>query len=252
MTSPGQVAGATQEAAGQTASTAKDQAAQVSGAATSAAADVVGTTKEQAGAVAGEAASQVRDLLDQTKAQVQEQAGGAQQKLGESLRTLSDELKSMGDGSGSGSGPAAELARTLADRGSSLADYVSTKQPGELLQDLRSLAARRPGGFLLGALAAGVLAGRLTRGATASSSSSSSTPPVDGTSTADYAPIAYQTAAPEPVVPVGGYAPLDTPLADPLDDAGLPTSEYAGGTVYPAPVTTSTTGTTAYGTGSGL
>lgn len=172
MSSPGQVAGATQEAAGQTASTAKDEATQVGSTAVGAATDVAGTAKEQAGEVASEAISQLRDLLDQTRSQVTDQAGGAQSKLGESLRSLSDELRSMGDGSGSGQGPAAELARTLADRGSSLAEQLSNRQPGELVQELRSFAARRPGGFLLGALAAGVVAGRLTRGATASGDSS--------------------------------------------------------------------------------
>ena len=231
MTSPGQVAGATQDAAGQTASTAKDEAAQVGGAATAAAADVAGTTKEQAGAVAGEALSQVRGLLDQTKSQVSEQAGGAQQKLGESLRSLADELRSMGDGSGSGSGPAAELARTLADRGHGLAEYVSTKQPGELLQDLRSLAARRPGQFLLGALAAGVVAGRLTRGVTASSSGGPSTQPapLPIAPATDFAPIAYQTAEPEPVVPVLGHSPLADDVT--ITPAGPAASTYSPGTV---------------------
>ena len=254
MTSPGKVAGATQDAAGQTASTAKDQAAQVSGAATSAAADVAGTAKEQAGAVAGEAVSQVRGLLDQTKSQVSEQAGTAQQKLGDSLRSITDELRSMGDGSGSGEGPAAELARTLEARGAfadrrreiaALADTISTKQPSELLQDLRTFASRRPGAFLLGALAAGVLAGRLTRGVTAASGDSTpSTPrtpaalPPGDLGAEPYAPIAYQTAEPTPVT--GGYA--DVPVLDDDLAAGPPTTH------------TGATGTTSstYSTGQGL
>lgn len=199
MSSPGQVAGATQDAAGATASTAKDEASQVGSAATSAAADVAGTTKEQAGAVAGEAVNQVRDLLDQTRAQVTEQAGTAQAKLGESLRSLVDELRSMGEGSGNGQGPAAELARTLADRGSAFADMISDKQPGELVQELRTFAARRPGGFLLGALAAGVVAGRLTRGVKdASSSDDSGTSALPARTTTAYDDVAladpYDTA----------------------------------------------------------
>jgi hypothetical protein len=47
-TSPGQVAGATQQAAGQTATTAKDEAAQVGQVAAAAASDVAGTAKQQA------------------------------------------------------------------------------------------------------------------------------------------------------------------------------------------------------------
>lgn len=181
MSTPGQVTGATQQAAGQTASATKDEAAQVASTATAAAADVAGTAKEQAGTVAGEAISQVRDLLDQTKAQVSEQAGGAQDKLGASLRSLSDELRSMGEGSGSGSGPAAELARTVAERGTAFADYLSSKEPGELVTELRALASRKPGGFLLGALVAGAAVGRLVRGASAAASDDSASRPIDRT-----------------------------------------------------------------------
>ena len=167
MSSSGQVAGATQQAAGQTASAAKDEAAQVKGTATAAAGDVAGTAKEQAGAVAGEAASQVRGLLDQARTQVSEQAGGAQSKVSEGLRSLAAELEDMGQGSGSGSGPAAELARQVAERGYAVADYLGNKNPMELVQELRTFASRRPGAFLLGALGAGLLTGRLVRGATA-------------------------------------------------------------------------------------
>jgi hypothetical protein len=111
---------------------------------------------------------------------VNEQAVNATGKLGESLRSLSDELRSMGEGSGTGSGPAAELARTVAGKGDAVATFLDGKQPGELLQDLRSYASRNPGTFLLGALAAGVVAGRFVRGAKADSDTAQ-TPNAAGT-----------------------------------------------------------------------
>jgi len=169
MSSPGQAKAATQQAAGQTAAAAKDEASQVTTTATSAAGEVAGTAKEQAGAVAGEAASQVRGLLDQARTQVSDQAGGAQSKLSEGLRSLAAELEDMGQGGGSGSGPAAEVARQVAERGYAVADYLGSKNPSELVQELRAFASRRPGAFLLGALGAGLLTGRLVRGATADS-----------------------------------------------------------------------------------
>jgi len=169
VSSPGQVAGATQQAAGQTAAAAKDEASQVTGTAASAAGEVAGTAKEQAGAVAGEAVSQVRGLLDQARTQVTQQAGGAQGKVSEGLRTLAAELEDMGQGGGSGTGPAAEVARQVAERGYAVADYLGSKDPMELVQELRRFASRRPGAFLLGALGAGLVTGRLVRGATASS-----------------------------------------------------------------------------------
>jgi hypothetical protein len=46
-----------------------------------------------------------------------------------------------------------------------LAGWLEQREPGELLDEVRALARRKPGTFLLGALAAGVVAGRLTRGA---------------------------------------------------------------------------------------
>ena len=163
----GQTASAAKDAAADTAAAAKEQVSQVQDAATGAASDVAGTVKEQASAVAGEAATQARDLFEQTKAQVSEQAATAQSQLGKSLAALATELTQMGSGNGTGDGPAADLARTLGERGQSVAAYLAAKQPGDLVTDLRSYAARRPSSFLLGALAAGLVTGRVVRGATA-------------------------------------------------------------------------------------
>lgn len=189
VTSPSQVAGATQDAAGKTAGAAKNEAAQVGQAATSAAADVAGTAKEQVGAVTGEAVSQVKDLVGQARGEFSQQAGNATAKLGDSVRALVAELHEMSS-AGQKQGPATEVVRQLAERGDKLADYLSNKQPSDMLQELRSFASQRPGGFLLGALAAGVLTGRVVRGATAAgkdSPSGSTYPAVGGGSTYDTA-----------------------------------------------------------------
>lgn len=174
-TNPSEVKDAGKQAAGETAATAKDEAGQVASAASSAASDVAGTAKEQAGAVAGQAVTEFKDLLDQTMSQVNEQAGGASKQLGASLGDLTGQIRAMGEGSADGSGPAAELARTIADKGEAFAQMLSSKEPGELVADLRGYAARNPGTFLLGALAAGVVAGRFVRGVKADSDSSPST-----------------------------------------------------------------------------
>ena len=167
-TSSGQAAGAAKQAAGQTTSTAKDEAVQVGQTATAAASDVAGTAKEQAGQVAGEAVDQVRMLADQAKDQVSQQAGQATQQLSDRLRALAGEVRDMGQGKAQPSGTVAGLAQQLADRGEQMADYLAGQGPGGLVQDLRTYAARRPGTFLLGALAAGVATGRLVKGASAS------------------------------------------------------------------------------------
>ena len=55
----------------------------------------------------------------------------------------------------------------------SFADRLQNREPAELLDEVRSFARRKPGLFLLGAAAAGVLAGRLTSGVRAAHADSS-------------------------------------------------------------------------------
>src|SRR4051794_10016249 len=62
------------------------------------------------------------------------------------------------------SGLAADLVREVSGRATALSRHLDTREPGELLDDVRRFARQRPGTFLLGALAAGVVVGRLARG----------------------------------------------------------------------------------------
>ncbi len=63
-----------------------------------------------------------------------------------------------------GSGLAADVAHQVAERARSLSRHLDGREPSELLDDVRRFARQRPGTFLLGALAAGVIVGRLARG----------------------------------------------------------------------------------------
>ncbi len=228
-TSPGQVAGATQQAAGQTATTAKDEAAQVGQAAASAASDVAGTAKQQAGQVAGEAVNQLRSLTDDARSQASQQVSNATEQLSTKVRSLAGEMRDLGQGKGDANGTVAGLVQQLADRGEQLADQISARGPGGLVQDLRSFAARKPGTFLLGALAAGVLTGRLVKGATADSTPSGSSTGTTGTgsgATPYPEPDLSLTAAP----PIAPFTPVattqettylgDVPVAH-SDDSGI-------------------------------
>jgi hypothetical protein len=99
-----------------------------------------------------------------------------------------------------------------------MASHLDGKEPSELLDDVRQFARRRPGTFLLGALAAGVVVGRLTRGAKAAQDKS----PADraGTST----PSSPSTGAPTQVgiVPEVDRSAVAYTDAD-LDNAGTQT-----------------------------
>ena len=138
-----------------TTQTAKDQAG-----------NVASTATDQAKNVAGEAKTQARNLMGEAQTQVREQTNQQKQKASGGLRSLSDELRYVADGQGtSQSGIVNDLARQASDKAQELASWLESREPGDLVEDVRSFARRRPGAFLLGAAVAGVVAGRLTRSA---------------------------------------------------------------------------------------
>ena len=125
--------------------------------------------REQASGVAAEAGRQGRDLLRQAQNQLEEQAAQGQQRLAAGLLSLSDELSSMADGSTQG-GAAADLARDAASRARDAGQWLGGRRPAQVVDEVQSFARRRPGVFLALAAAAGLVAGRLTRGIKAASS----------------------------------------------------------------------------------
>jgi len=152
---------------------AKDEAKNVQQTAVQAGSQVASTATDQAKQVAQETQRQAKDLLDQGRTQVREQAISQQQKAGQSLSSLAQELRGLADGTSSGApGPARDLLQQGAGIVESFAGKLQNREPAELLDEVRNFARRKPGMFLLGAAAAGVLAGRLTRGVTAAHSDS--------------------------------------------------------------------------------
>jgi uncharacterized protein YjbJ (UPF0337 family) len=145
---------------------AKDQAGQVADTAKQAGTQVAGTVKEQAGEVTAEAGKQAKQLLSQAQSELSEQAGATQQRVSEGLHALADELHGMAKNSDQ-DGPATDLARQAAEKAHQAAGWLADRDPGALLNEVRSFARRKPGAYLAIALGAGVLAGRLTRGLTA-------------------------------------------------------------------------------------
>ena len=176
---------------------ARDEAGEVGRTAADAGKQVAGTAAEQAANVAQEAKAQARDLVGEARGQVGDQARMGQQKATDGIRTLGRELREMADG-GQQSGTASEVARQAADRADRFADWLGQREPGELVEEVRTFARRRPGAFLLGAALAGVVVGRLTRGAVDSARADSG-PAVPraygptGSQTTGYETTGYQT-----------------------------------------------------------
>ena len=149
---------------------AKDQAAQVGQGAVQAGQHVAGVAKEQAATVGAEAGRQAKDLLSQAHSEISQQASTQQQRLAQSIRSLGDELHKLTQPGEQASGPAADLARQGAQHTREFASWLEQREPGEVLEEVKSFARRRPGTFLLLAAGAGLLAGRMTRGLQAASS----------------------------------------------------------------------------------
>jgi hypothetical protein len=64
-----------------------------------------------------------------------------------------------------------DLAQEASRRGGAIADWLDTHEPADVLDEVKRFARRRPVAFLALAAAAGVVAGRLTRGAVAANTS---------------------------------------------------------------------------------
>ncbi|MDQ1752500.1 MAG: hypothetical protein QOE71_3556 [Pseudonocardiales bacterium] len=153
-----------------TADTAKEQASEVKQGAVEATQHVAGVAKEQASNVTAEAGRQAKDLLDQARSELTGQAAAQQHRLAEKIAALGEELRCMAEG-GENPGIATDLARHGSRAAQDMASWLSDREPGALVAELKTFARRRPGAFLVAAVGAGLLAGRLTRGLKDSSDS---------------------------------------------------------------------------------
>ena len=155
---------------GSTVDTAKSEAANVKDTAADAASGVKDVAKSEVSNVAGEAKYQARNLVDQTRSELRGQASNQQSQLASRLNSWASELGSMASKSDE-SGPMTDLAQEAARRGGEIAHWLETHEPADLLDEVKRFARRRPVAFLALAAAAGVVAGRVTRGAVAANTS---------------------------------------------------------------------------------
>jgi hypothetical protein len=143
---------------------AKEQVHNVAATSKDEATNVVETAKDQVQAVTSDLREQTRQLADEARTQLTDHALSQRDNAVESLRSLGDELSGMADRADA-PGLGAQLNREVGDLAHRTADFLQEREPGQLVEELRELGRRRPGAFLLGAAAAGLLVGRVTRGA---------------------------------------------------------------------------------------
>jgi hypothetical protein len=171
---------------GSTTEVPKDQAATVAQSAKESGKQVASTAADEVGNVTAEARRQAKDLGHEFSSQAQQQAALQKDKAASGLHSLGGELRSMAQQGGQ-SGPVTDLTHQAADRVTDLATWLEQRDPGSLLEEVRTYARRKPGTFLIGAAIAGIVAGRLTRGAVQASQ--------DDTSTATSSPPAVPDGA---------------------------------------------------------
>jgi cell division septum initiation protein DivIVA len=141
---------------------AKGAAQDVAGDAKEKAANVAGTAKEQAANVASEATDHAKQLYAQASSTLKDQAADQQQRAAGGLRTLGEQLGRMAENDDE-QGVASKVVRDLSGRANTVAGFLENRDPGSLLDEVKTFAAKRPGTFIAIAAGAGLLAGRLTK-----------------------------------------------------------------------------------------
>lgn len=171
--------------------------------------ELVGTVKEQAVDLRHEVRNQTRTVVDQTVTQLSEQAQSQTERAGQALRTFSDQAAALAEGRTDEAGELSRYAQQVSDQLRQVSLRLEEGGFEGVLGDVQRFARRRPGAFLLGAAALGLLAGRVGRGvkdAGGNGSSSATTaqlPAVTGDSytTPSAAPPVSPTAvSPDPLV----------------------------------------------------
>jgi len=164
------------------------------------AAEVMDTAKQEATMVAGQAKEQAAHLFEELGADLREQTSLQQRKVAENLRDISNEFRSMLDQS-QATGTAATLVDQASHHSGRVADWLDQREPGDLVDEVKDFARKRPGAFLGIALGAGLLAGRITRNASAAKERQRQSP--EATANA----------------PAGTSYPSERPHAEPLKTA---------------------------------
>jgi hypothetical protein len=197
---------------------------------------VASVATDQAKEVVHETQRQAKDLLDQGRSQIKGQAMSQQQKAAQGLTSLAQEMRGLADGSSQGApGPARDLLQQASSSVENFASMLQNREPAELLDEVRRFARRKPGLFLFGAAAAGVLAGRLTSGVKAAHSDTGPSAGYTGqTNYVDPAPTYSDYSATGTYAGTEGYTGTEAYPGTGVPAGGTPLPPPPYGTVPPA------------------
>jgi uncharacterized protein YjbJ (UPF0337 family) len=148
---------------GTTADVAREQGEQLKGTARDAASNIGDTAAAHGRDIADQTRGHVRRMAEDARGTVRGRAQQETQRAGSALSQAGGQLQALADGKIDEAGVFGDYLREAADSVNRWADAVQDRGLDGLLDDLRSYGRRRPGMFLLGAVAAGVLVGRFGR-----------------------------------------------------------------------------------------
>jgi hypothetical protein len=150
------------DAGAEVATAARDAGADVAHAAREAAADVTRAVKEETRHVAHTAADQAQQVGVGVRQRMREEVDRQHRHVADRVGTFAEQLYTMaGERPDT---PAGELVGMLAARSRSFAEYLDQHGPDRVLHELQEFARRRPGTFIVAAVAAGFVVGRLGKG----------------------------------------------------------------------------------------
>jgi hypothetical protein len=165
-----QVAGQASEEAQNVAASAAEKGGELVRSATEDARQIAASVWSRGGEVTEQLSTQGRSLLQETRAQIQTQARAGTERTAGALRQFGGQAQALAEGRPEEAPQLAEYAWKIADscygaadRIYGLADDMEQRGFGGVLQDVQSFARRRPGTFLLGAVALGFGVGRLVQ-----------------------------------------------------------------------------------------
>jgi hypothetical protein len=136
--------------------------------------------------------TQVTHVLDDARSELQAQADGEVRRAAEGLRQMGGQLQALAHGDAEHAGKASEFAEQAARNLQDFAGRIESVGYRGLLSDLEGFARRRPGTFLFGAAAVGLLSGRLLTAGAPGQQQTSSPMPQPGSEAA--LPPHYQSA----------------------------------------------------------
>lgn len=174
---------------------------------------VADVAKGETRGVASEAKRQARQFAGRVQGEVRDQAATQQSRLAQGLQDTGSSFSKMAD-SPEASGYAPELVRAAGERVDAVGRWLDDRDPGSIVEEVKSFARRRPGVFLAIAAGAGIVVGRLTRALATPSDETSAGAPATTPGTASGSGVTPVTpprrAQRPPTTTVGAAGPTGT------------------------------------------